>query len=106
MIDEHLQCLECGIIWGLEEGLFDVWKRDNKKIFCPNGHPNSFGGNTVSINSKDLNELRSEIKELKAKLLTADALVVKQTMRANALELELEIWKPSETKVEEHGSTD
>ena len=90
-----LQCKDCGVLWAIDEDLFSMWKRDNKKIFCPNGHTNYFGGNTISINSKDLNELRSEVKDLKEKLLAAGALVIKQTIRADALELELEIWKPS-----------
>ena len=88
-----LTCCECGIVFGLSKDVEEHWRKSHKTFYCPNGHGQAWNGPTEK--DKELESLRTEVKELKDKLKSALEDVEKQTKRADALVLELEIWRPA-----------
>ncbi len=77
-------CDECGINFSIPEVMVNPWIENRKRFFCPNGH-----GMSYKIEDK-----KDETKILKTKIINLEAKLVKETERADALQLELEIYKP------------
>lgn len=59
-----LQCASCSILFGVPEDMDNRRKADGKKFFCPQGHENIYGGETMDM-------LRQKIKGLEADLKKA-----------------------------------
>ncbi len=101
MSNQSLLCSECGIVFGIDAVIFALWKRDNKKVYCPNGHINVYGGRETTIPVKELNELRSEVKSLKEKLAAIALKAAEADEKVAELTAELEIWRPTTSPLKE-----
>lgn len=89
-----LMCPDCGLHFGFAEKLSDTWRSSHKKFFCLNGHSLSWPSPTPQ--EKELENLRREVKELQGKEKAALDKVVEHAKKIEEINLELEIWKPSE----------
>jgi DNA repair exonuclease SbcCD ATPase subunit len=87
-----VRCGVCGIHFGVEADWEKTLRRTRGGFYCINGHPLSFTGKTPL--ETELDALKAEMKELRAKLQAAQAEVESQTKKVSELALELEIWKP------------
>jgi len=88
----HIHCLSCGILFGIDEDVVDLWIESHKQFYCPNGHPLFWKAHTKE--EEELQELRDKVKSLEEKLATAMTDLTTQTKRADELQAELEIWRP------------
>lgn len=102
MSDEfnEVDCCNCGIKFKFSKKIEEMWRKDEKTFYCPNGHPLVWNKPKESEEQKELKTLRSKVKDLQEKLDAALKDVSVQKKRADELATELEIWRPStaETK--------
>lgn len=59
----HETCCSCGVLFGLEDGMRNQRIRDHKTFYCPNGHPQSYTGDT------EKERLRKENERLQSQLV-------------------------------------
>ncbi len=100
MADEEyneVDCCNCGIKFKFSKKIEEMWRKDEKTFFCPNGHSLVWHKPKESAEEKELKRLRAEVKELNTKLEAALKDVESQKKRADDLALELEIWHPTST---------
>lgn len=100
MSDDHkdfnlVTCCNCGVPFAFSTKLEELWRRDEKTFYCPNGHPQVWKKPEVSEEQKELKKLREEVKSLKTKLDEALTLTETQKKKIEELTTELEIWRPS-----------
>jgi hypothetical protein len=88
-------CCTCGILFGFPKRIEKEWRRNEKGFNCPNGHPLVWSKPTESEEQKELKQLRVEVKDLKAKLESAQTKADSQDKKIAELTTELEIWQPS-----------
>lgn len=46
-----VQCVSCGVIFGIEEGFFAVLKRQGREFFCTNGHKMNYRADNPEANT-------------------------------------------------------
>lgn len=62
-----LNCITCGVRFGLDETVSNVWQAQSKQFYCPNGHIIMFK-KQVPITDAETTKLRKENAELLTKL--------------------------------------
>jgi hypothetical protein len=87
-----LYCWDCNITFGITESSNVSWQKYRKAFHCPNGHINSF---PKTEDGSEVEQLKTDIAELKKKLACRDIELAAATKRIEELTLELEIWSPS-----------
>lgn len=98
MADEEFNtvtCNSCGIEFKFLKKVEDLWRKDEKIFYCPNGHSLVWTKPKETAEQKELKTLRAEVKELKTKLEAAEKKAEGQKKRADDLAAELEIWRPT-----------
>ena len=91
----EVDCCTCGIKFKFSKKIEEMWRKSGKSFLCPNGHSLSWTVEKETPETKELKTLRTEVKELKTKLETALKDVESQKKRADDLQTELEIWRPT-----------
>jgi hypothetical protein len=82
--DMHpITCTNCSILFTVEMRVITFWERTKKNFFCPNGHSLQWVSNEETTKEKLAKELAAALKQAKDEKARADALAV-----------ELELWRP------------
>lgn len=100
MSEEHkdfniVSCCDCGIKFAFDKSIEKMWRESEKNFFCPNGHSLHWPKPKETEEQKELKSLRSKVTDLESKLAAALEDVAKEKKRADDLQAELEIWRPS-----------
>lgn len=93
----EVDCCNCGIQFKFSKKIEEMWRKDEKTFYCPNGHSLVWKKPKESEEQKELKKLRAEVKELKEKLAASEKNAEAEKKRADDLANELEIWRPSTT---------
>jgi predicted RNase H-like nuclease (RuvC/YqgF family) len=88
-------CDTCGLDFKFPQKVEDLWRKSEKTFYCPNGHGLVWTKPKETDEEKELKKLRTEVKELKEKLLAAERQSEEHKKRVDELAAELEIWQPS-----------
>ena len=64
----NIDCVDCGISFGIQVHIAALWEKNYKKFFCPNGHGLAWTKPTETSQQKELKELRLKVKDLETKL--------------------------------------
>lgn len=88
-------CPDCGICFGIPKEMEQIWRNSHKGFFCPNGHSLSWKAPAETEEQKELKTLRTKVTDLETKLATASQEAADQKKRADDLQAELEIWRPT-----------
>lgn len=99
----EVNCCNCGITFKFSKKIEEMWRKDEKTFYCPNGHSLVWNKPKETEEQKELKKLKAEVKELKEKLVAAEKQVEDQKQRVNELTTELEIWRPSTTEEQKAG---
>lgn len=74
-----LPCIECGIYFGLSEGLYEIRYEDGEAFYCPSGHKQSFVAEEEKVKQgfsakeyADNAMLKSQVEYLSRKLREAE----------------------------------
>jgi hypothetical protein len=94
----RLRCVICGVHYGITRHCHDTWQTIEKNFYCPNGHAVKF----LKLDP-EIEKLRKEVATIKVQISIKDSVMAKMKKQLEDLNLELEIWKPSEEKKEETG---
>lgn len=86
-------CSTCGIVFGISREITDMWQKSHHKFVCPNGHSLSWDGSTAV--EKELKDLKDKLKVTEEELDEAKKEAKSLRASVEALQGELEIWKPS-----------
>lgn len=78
---ESFNCCECGIYFGIDKSVADLWKTSHKTFVCPNGH--SLSWKDLTANEKELAALRVEVEQLKKRLDDSMATIATQSKTMN-----------------------
>lgn len=69
---ETENCHQCGIVFQVPEDFFEAREQDGRTFWCPNGHANAYedyeDGKLERL-ERENNELRTEIRRLKCRLV-------------------------------------
>ena len=100
MSEEHkdfniVSCCDCGIKFAFDKKIEEMWRESEKTFFCPNGHHLHWSKPKETPEQKELKSLRSKVTDLEKKLEAAKQEADNQKKRADDLQAELEIWRPS-----------
>ena len=96
----EVHCCNCGIVFKFSKKIEEMWRKDEKTFYCPNGHSLVWNKPKESTEQKELKQLKDKVKDLQSKLDEALTLTETQKKKIEELTTELEIWRPStaETK--------
>lgn len=97
----EVHCCNCGITFKFSKKIEEMWRKDEKTFYCPNGHSLVWHKPKESDEEKTIKKLREEVKELKEKLSAAEKKADEQKKRADELATELEIWRPTTTETKD-----
>ena len=92
-----VQCIDCGLQFGVDSGVHAIWLKEKKKAFyCPNGHALTFVGS--SDKDKELTNLRKKVgdlekktEELVLKLEAATGVIRREKARADDLQVTVDL---------------
>lgn len=90
-----VDCPSCGIKFKFSKTIEEMWRNTEKQFFCPNGHPLHWDKPKETADQKELKKLKVEVNELRTKLVAAEKQAEAQKKRADDLQTELEIWRPT-----------
>lgn len=105
-------CPTCGIVFGIPAKMETIWRNNHSTFHCPNGHNLSWSGETPKdkehkLRGEELEKLKAELAktktDLEAKLAKAKEELAVQKKKADELQAELEIWRPSTTEEKKTG---
>jgi hypothetical protein len=82
-------CPNCGIHFGHPADVEAHWKSSSKLFYCPNGH-----GVVYPKTTSEVELLRKEVAELKAKLASSLEREETQKKKIEELQNEIDIWHP------------
>lgn len=91
----EVHCCNCGITFKFSKKIEEMWRKDEKTFYCPNGHSLVWNKPKESEEQKEIKKLKAEVKGLNEKLEAALKDAADQKKRADDLVAELEIWRPS-----------
>jgi hypothetical protein len=96
----NIDCVDCGISFGIQVHIAALWEKNCKKFSCPNGHVLTWRKPTQTAEQKEINELRLKVKDLETKLEEVQKSLSTEQQKNAELTVELEIWKPSTKEIE------
>ena len=93
---ESFPCPQCGIVFGINCDVLTLWRENQHRFFCPNGHTLAFA-NTKSTDEVTISALREKVQTLEKELDKSKKESKKLHDSIAILQHELEIWKPRST---------
>jgi hypothetical protein len=78
---EEINCVACGIRFGMPKSLLEQRRRDHRGFYCPNGHPLEFPkpkptrDEELALAQSALHKARAELKLTKDDLVAAEATI-------------------------------
>lgn len=93
-----VDCCDCGIQFKIPTKVEKMWRESEKRFKCPNDHVLYWPKPKETEEQKELKSLRSKVSDLESKLEAAKKEAADQKKRADDLQTELEIWRPTTTE--------